>query len=158
MSVPAAIASVTFACICQLDQTLDLMQTLDSATTSTIEVACGFHGLLPYSHRYWTEHLLEFLSSSEQVATSFSATVVKSLKHLCQKLMKLSDIGETSNGADKTSILLQKYLSKAEATVIEHIINGEKQSVSHGEQKILMYQSHVLAKPGIRTVACNNEA
>ncbi|KAF7535698.1 hypothetical protein G7054_g5180 [Neopestalotiopsis clavispora] len=136
MSIPEAIASVTFACICQLDQALEPTQTSGSTSIPMIDIANGLYGLLPYSNQYWTQHLLEFLTHSEQVETSFSAAVVKSLKQLCQKLMRLSDFYEVYTVADENFQLLHKYLDADETTIITHIINNQEKQPMTQEQTV----------------------
>jgi hypothetical protein len=158
MSVPEGIASVTFACICQLDQALDLVQPRGPTSTSTTEVACGFYGLLPYSHKYWTQHLLEFLSLSEQMTTSLSSVIMGCLKQLCQKLIRMLDTDPIFSGTDTTSLLLQKFLTAAEASIITQIINGDEQLPSQGKEATFISKPRcLLLKLKFRGGAGDNE-
>ncbi|KAI0123226.1 hypothetical protein BJ170DRAFT_641233 [Xylariales sp. AK1849] len=140
MSVPAAIASVTFACICQVDQALDLLQPQCSTSTSTLEVARGFYGLLPYSYQYWTQHLTEFLSLLEKepssFSDSFSKAIMECLKQLCQKLMGTPDMDSVSIKTDEDSSLLQRFLTVDEAAVITQTIDRAKQLQSQGTKPV----------------------
>ncbi|ETS82746.1 hypothetical protein PFICI_04622 [Pestalotiopsis fici W106-1] len=140
MSVPAAIASVTFACICQVDQALDLLQPQCSTSTSTLEVARGFYGLLPYSYQYWTQHLIEFLSMSEKEPSSFSDSLSKAimecLKQLCQKLMGTPDMDSVPIKTDEDSSLLQRFLTVDEAAVITQTMERAKQLQSQGTKPV----------------------
>lgn len=158
MSVPEGIASVTFACICQLDQALDLVQPRGHTSTTTIEVACGFYGLLPYSHKYWTQHLLEFLSLTEQVTTSLSSAIMRCLKQLCQKLIRMLDTDPVFIGTDTTSLLLQKFLTGAEASIITQMINRDEQLLSQGKEPTFISKPRcLLLKLKCRSGAGDNE-
>ncbi|KAK6834117.1 hypothetical protein PG995_013848 [Apiospora arundinis] len=52
---------VTFACIAQLLQSLDLTGPVMTPSERIISVAHGFYSLLPYAYQHWTDHLKSWL-------------------------------------------------------------------------------------------------
>jgi hypothetical protein len=133
ISQSESIASVTFACICQLKQALVLHSDSVPPERNIINTALGLYDLLPYAYEHWVDHLLDFLASLPHTPLDGSHPVLVQLSELCQKLWALQAINLEATRQTEIHPLLKQILSMGEVAVITANLQWRKDSTIPGK-------------------------
>ncbi|KAI1421261.1 hypothetical protein F5Y12DRAFT_790113 [Xylaria sp. FL1777] len=77
--------SISYACMSQLCQGLDLLEP-SKKTDATINIAFCFYSLLPYAHEHWVAHFIAFVNGSKAIIHAESNHVFKLAQRFCDKV------------------------------------------------------------------------
>ncbi|KAI1291072.1 hypothetical protein F5Y03DRAFT_377684 [Xylaria venustula] len=91
MNLPDSQRIITFACVAQLSQALDLLSEGVTFSEQCLQLCLGICGLLPYANEHWTSHLAECGEVREQEQQRGHDELSQQLYAFYQKLKRFQN-------------------------------------------------------------------
>lgn len=118
MTLAYARGTVTYACIAQLNTSLDLLSS--DTDRHVLNTAQGIHGFLPYSYHFWCKLLVRCGNDD------FTDDLLQLIHELCETYRHFSGSGpkqqQRSNTAEKDLSKLLSRLSEADAETLQLLV------------------------------------